>query len=1014
MVTSWTRLGSQYCPTTQHQAHQSYLGEGTLALIASRKAWRLHLRDCKAQADSRLATWAFASWRAGPQSEPATMHSIWGLLSHVRQARAWIGQAAMMVFRLGKVIRYRTKADRISYLQSLAQQVTLADIKDPRQLFQRVRRAFPQAKASRRSPFQPLPAVLDSTGQLASSTADRLECWRSHFAQQEAGEAVAHEDYASHLRTQRLQSRPSCPAFDIRCVPSLMSVEQTIVGLPIGKAAGYDGITGELLRLHAASSARVLLPVFAKSALSLREPVEYRGGALVPLAKRAAAALSCDKFRSILVSSLPGKIYHRQMRTLLLPALEQVRGDAQAGAVPGISTEAIAMVARTFRAVMTGRRQAWAMTFFDIRAAYYRVLRQMLCHVGDSDRALQKLMHDIGVPSHALVELMDHLTRLDALASAGVSAHLQGIIGDLLQGTWFRMDFGTVLTVTHRGVRPGDCLADVLFAFTFSAYLAATDRALHEAGLATDMPTSQEPALWSDLTVPDTLSCGSWADDFVQLTVQACRLTLTDRVIRIVQLFVEQAESLGIQLTFAVDKTASLLACTQGQNPPVSQDKEGLYLPVRSSLSGSCHRLPVIDAYKHLGGIATVSGTPVPEIWYRHSLAMSMVRPLRTKLFAAVGIPFETRRHLLRSLAMSRYAFGSAALQVHAGIHRRLWYKNYVALWRSLWKRGKEEHYTHSYRVLHQTGAPSPPLALALSRAVLLGQVATAGPSTLLHLLTVHWHECPNESWLGQVARDIAHVAQYCQAARTLLDTGAPLRFLVDALQEDHTWWVRQVKKACTVFQSDLQKWLEQAATPAQATHAHDLEVAPSPVPLDFACPWCSASFRLRKHLGAHMARTHRIYSPVRHLAHGDTCVGCLKVFHTVARHQAHLKHSDVCLRRTCQLVPWLNIDQVREGECSATKLSRRVKAGTWTAYTATLPVLQAAGPHPIPASERLDLLDDEATLGLISRLFFPAASVLACVDAYISSRSKEGPRSGTANFWNARPAHSFHSNLCA
>ena len=947
VVKSWTRIGSQHCPSTQHRAHQSYLNDGTLALIASRKAWRLHLRACKAQADSRLAAWALAGWRAGLQPASVAMHSLGCYLFQARQVRAWMGQAAMMVFRLGKVIRYRTKADRVSYLQNLAQQVTLADLKDPRQLFQRVRRAFPQAKASRRSSFQPLPAVLDSTGQLANSTTDRLECWRSHFSRQEAGEAVAHADYAGHLRTQRLRNSPPGPVFDIRCVPSLMSVEQTVVGLPTGKAAGYDGITGELLRLHGASSARVLMPIFAKSALSLQEPVEYRGGALVPLAKRAAAALSCDKFRSILVSSLPGKVYHRQLRTLLLPALEQVRGDAQAGAVPGISTEAISMVARTFRAVMTGRRQAWAMTFFDIRAAYYRVLRQMLCHVGDSDWALQKLMHDMGVPSHAMVELMDHLTRLDTLASAGVSPHLQGIIGDLLQGTWFRMDFGTVLTVTHRGVRPGDCLADVLFAFTFSAYLAATDRALQDAGLATDMPTSHEPALWSDLSVPDTLSCGSWADDFVQLTMQACRLTLTDRVIRIVTLFVEQAESLGIQLTFAVDKTASLLACTQGQNPPVSRDEDGFYLPIRSSLSGSCHRLPVIDAYKHLGGIATVSGTPVPEIWYRHSLAMSMVRPLRTKLFAAVGIPFETRRHLLRSLAMSRYAFGSAALQVHAGIHRRLWYKNYVALWRSLWKRSKEEHYTHSYRVLGQTGAPSPPLALALSRAVLLKQVTKAGPSTLLHLLTVHWQECPKESWLGQVAGDVAHVAQYCQAARTLLDTGAPIRFLVDALQEDPIWWVQQVKKACTVFQSDLQKWLQHAVTPTSAMPAKDPDGASSPVPLDFACSWCPARFRLRKHLGAHMARTHRIYSPVRHLAHGDTCVGCLKVFHTVARHQAHLKHSDVCLRRTCRLVPWLNIDQVREGEGSATKLARRVKAGTWTAYAATLPVLQAAGPSP-------------------------------------------------------------------
>ena len=95
---------------------------------------------------------------------------------------------------------------------------------------------------------------------------------------------------------------------------------------------------GELLRVHVPASARILVPLFAKASLGLYEPIEWRGGAPVPLAKRAAAALSCDRFRSILISSLPGKVYHRQLRTLLMPALQKVRGDTQAGAVPGIST----------------------------------------------------------------------------------------------------------------------------------------------------------------------------------------------------------------------------------------------------------------------------------------------------------------------------------------------------------------------------------------------------------------------------------------------------------------------------------------------------------------------------------------------------------------------------------------------------------------------------------------------------------------------------------------------------
>ena len=631
-----------------------------------------------------------------------------------------------------------------------------------------------------------------------------MECWRAHFAAQESGDRIEAQDYVQALRDQKACGRGAGTVFDIACVPTLGSVEQTLVQLPLGKASGYDGITGELLRVHVPSSARLLVPIFTKAALGLYEPLEFRGGALVPLAKRAATLLSCDRFRSVLVSSLPGKIYHRQLRTLLLPSLQSVRGDAQAGAVPGISTEAIAMVARTFRSVAAARGQAWALTFFDVRAAYYRVLRQVLLDVRDTEAALRKLLYDLGVPGEALSELFQRLSSIGALSSTGAPEHLQRILSDALQGTWFRMDFGYALTLTHRGVRPGDSLADVLFAFTFSAYLASAERALEKAGVSTEMPQCSQQPLWPEHEVPESLACGSWADDFVQMTQQACNCTLSGRVVKIVTVFVEQAESVGIQLTFAVDKTASMLSHVGGQNPPVQSDDDGNFLMIHSSVSGRSFRLPVIEAYRHLGGIATVSGTPVPEIGYRHSLAMMSVRPLKAKLSSAYGIPQRIRSNLLRSLAISRYSFGSAALPLQAASHKRLWCKHYVAMWRCLWRRGKNEPYRHSYSVLGLAGAPPPPLALAMARAVLLRQITMTGPATLLQLLTVHWYVHPKSSWLGLLHDDVVHLAQYVPAARTLQAMSDPVAHLIEAVRDDPRWWVRQVKAACRQAQKDL------------------------------------------------------------------------------------------------------------------------------------------------------------------------------------------------------------------
>ncbi|CAE7453752.1 unnamed protein product [Symbiodinium sp. CCMP2592] len=1001
---AWGTLGAALCPPAPARACQTYLSVGTLQLVAWRRDWRRHLRAVRDRCADRRRALCFVVWQLSCSRVHLLPSQSDGLLQWSRQYLPWLGRAAMMVFRTSKLLRRASKSDRVVYLDGLVRAVSLADLKDPKQLFRRVRAAFPQARASRRPSFVPLPAVLDADGQLATSPEARLECWRRHFAAQEAGELRAPDDYPGLLRDQKAQAPVCAPVFDLACVPTLTAVEQTLAGLPYGKASGYDGMTGELLRLDVPASARVLVPMFAKASMGLYEPVEWRGGALVPLAKRAAAALSCDRFRSILVSSIPGKVYHRQLRTLLMPALESVRGDTQAGAVPGISTESIAMVARGFRDVMVARQRAWALVFFDVRAAYYRVIRQLLAQVGDTETALRRLFHEMGVPPSALGELRDGLERLGALSSAGASDHLCAVLSDAMEGTWFRLDFGSTLTVTHRGVRPGDCLADVLFGFTLSAYLTATERALESAGLSEPMPTSAGPSLWPDAVAPPRLECGSWADDFVRMTSQLCRRTLSMRVTKVVSVFVAQAEALGIELTFAADKTAAVMSDVEEQSPPVLSDQDGRFLVVTSSASGVEHRLPIVDAYKHLGGIATVSGTPVPEIGLRHSLALNVVRPLRARLFSEVGIPFDTRRHLLKSLAMSRYTFGSAALSLLSGIHKRLWAKHYVALWRSLWRRRKGESFRHCYAVLGPARAPPPPLALALARAVLLRQITSRGPSTLLHLLTVHWHESPRKAWLSQVHGDIVHVAQYGRAAETLLGTRVPVASLLEAIYDDPGWWVRQVKAACRQAQEDLDAWNSHVCHVSERASPGELGPAGTPE-VPYTCLWCGAAFRLRKHLCVHLARTHRVFSPARHLAHGSTCVSCLKCFRTVARHQQHLRTTSSCMLRTCLLVPCLTVEEMHLEEGSVTKQARGLRAGVWTSYQAALPSIQAHGPHALPASERLDLLGEDADLGLMSRLFYPDPHFLSWVELFLDSRSTEGPRSGTSSFWDRRPA---------
>ena len=1021
--TEWARWGRTLCRPEERKPRQSYLTAATLQLVAWRKAWRSQLHVWKQWHRSRTLAICLLLWRSEVHPVAFGPSGISGLCAWADQFLLCIAQAALLIYRVGRHIKSSAKGDRAAYLAKLAHEVTLSDLKDPKLLYQRVRRAFPASRTGKRSQFCPLPAVYNSDGDLAHSMTERQECWRQHFAAQEAGDLIEASDYSIELRRQRNTSTGRESVFDIRCVPTLADVEQTILGLQPGKATGSDGISAELLRVHAPTSARLLAGIYVKSALTIYEPVEFRGGSLIPLAKRAAAAFSMDKFRSILVSSLPGKVLHRQYRTALISPLQQVRGDLQAGALPGISTEAIIMAARTFRDIMAHRRHAWSLTFFDVRAAYYRVLRQILVKTGDQEWALRKLLHELGVPPQALQELAQKMDGIGILADAGVPEHLCHLLADAMQGTWFRIDCGTALTLTRRGVRPGDCLADVLFSFTFSAYLASTGEALRRAGVCTEMPQVDARSPWRTSSVDMDLSCASWADDFVHLAAQTCLKTIATRVVRVVEIFTGQADSIGMQLTFATDKTATMLSHLPMQDGPVQEDTDGKFLIIESPVTGACHRLPVVSAYRHLGGIATVSGTPAPEIGFRHSLAWKVVRPLRSRLFSAYGIPFSTRCLLLRSLVMSRYMFGSAALPLHAAVHRRLWAKHFVALWRVLWRRQPGEHSRHSYAVLGAARAPTPPLALALARAVLFRQMLASGPSSLLHLLFVHWIESPRHAWLGMLLEDIQHVAQYIPEVRVVVNSRDWLATLVHRLYDSPNWWVARVKAAVRCAVADMQPW---CAPPQAPTMLADTSCAPSgrlqgrdglavPAPvtdLPFPCHWCNARFRLRKHLFVHLARTHQVFAPARHLAHGDTCVSCMRCFHSVPRLQQHLKRTDYCMLRTCQLVPCLSVEEVKLAEASVSQAAKQLRKGNWGAYVAALPAAQASGPRQLTSRERLELSDEDLDLGLISRMFFPDPVFQAWVTEFVAERSVEGPRDSSLSFWDVRPSsQKFHQN---
>ena len=982
-----------------------YVPDSALDIIDYRRALQAYLRQERHERNRRCLMIFFAAF---------LLHASGGTFQELSRGRAdeWLAAMdysealALALYRwYGHRLREVIASGKRAYLKSLITEATGCSLRQPKELYAAIRRAFPTAKSSRRNALAPLPMLLGHDGEPVRTTEERDACWRAHFSDQEAGHPVTPSEYVRELGQQR---RLPQGVFSLEVVPTLKQIEQVVLRLSNGKAAGADQVTAELLKLSAVDTARRLLPVIMKSVFALREPVSWRGGDLILLAKKAGQVLSCDGYRSVLIASVAGKAFHRCVRAQLLPLLRASQPDLMAGAVEGLGIESPVLAIRSFQLWQHGLRRPWAVIFVDLQSAYYRVLRQLVVQHTGTEAALLSLLGKLSLPPQALQELRAKLDALAELPRLQASPHLQAVISDLLSGTWFRLDGRALLTITARGSRPGDPLADALFALTLSAYLRSVSEQLNAADLLPELGSPVATPPWLDPIQNLDIGAPAWADDYALPQTGDTAERLLQRVVATTEILVTHARSLGMVVKFGLEKTAVLVtsAIVRSQYPAIHSDTEfPHFLWVKDGIDGSRSKLPVVEAYKHLGGIATSNCSPLPDLYHRYARASGIAQPLRRKLFSSHSFDISVRRSLLRALTISKYIHTSAALVLNAAVHQRIWDRQLLALWRHLCRRESAEKQDHPFRVLHLAKAVSPPLAIARTRASFLSKLFRRGPQTLLRFLYAHWISHPASSWLRQFQQDIDYVRQFCPELPHFLPVGKEVECLLEAMAEDPMWWLRQISKAERLFRKDLAQWIAHPPT------------SPAPIPKPdalFQCWECGASFPLRKHLHVHLAKAHRLYSPARHYTLSPACISCLKWYGTIRQSQQHLKSSPRCLERAVMVVPPLQYAQILELEAPETADLHRLQRGSWKGFSARPPPAKAPlsfGPRLPTAEERLQgLSEEDVTLADLASLFRPLPDNVNWISGHLSNSSKEGPRQHTRRFWQCRPVSS-HPN---
>ena len=394
-----------------------------------------------------------------------------------------------------------------------------------------------------------------SDGVLTNTFQERQQVWMDQFSAIEAGQQITRFDLRE-LAKQTTQHPVDLP--EPESFPTTWDIQRSLRRMKRGRAPGPNGIPPALLKAGGETFARQFITLLMKCAAHSHEPLSWKGGKLHPLHKGKLHPAIPEGYRSIFVSDFTAKLYHTTLRKPLEDVWQTGLHSLQLGGRKGQGTDMAHHLLQTFWHWVTRQRKPAAIVFFDVRAAFYSVIRETLFPSNGDLTVLCQTLHDIGVPSP---EQYDTLASVNTdFALEGLSPHMLAILRDVMTDTHFLIDGLEDVCRTRRGTRPGDPIGDILYNLVMSLLLRdakrsiATSSSLEWYGfpsICTDFTTSAVPPAQGVFDV-------SFVDDCAFGIHGSTNQDVADGIQHVVTAMVRAAARRGLHINFEEGKTEAL------------------------------------------------------------------------------------------------------------------------------------------------------------------------------------------------------------------------------------------------------------------------------------------------------------------------------------------------------------------------------------------------------------------------------------------------------------------------
>ena len=226
----------------------------------------------------------------------------------------------------------------------------------------------------------------------------------------------------------------------------------------------------------------------------------------------------------------------------------------------GLGTDFACLLARATQARAKRSQHKFALFFVDLQSAYYRAVRELLLPLERED-ADEEAILDLQVPPWA-VDTLRLLLRTPCALEDMDDKHLLRILCDVHTDTCFAVDFAGDIARSRRGSRPGNPMADLIFALVLAPVLHATDAELAGEGLKPRPVASARKWL---LTPEEELEDGmasdtTYADDMAFMIEAAPARDFLDAVRTLVDLVHKGLVSRGLLPHYGAGKSGVLIS----------------------------------------------------------------------------------------------------------------------------------------------------------------------------------------------------------------------------------------------------------------------------------------------------------------------------------------------------------------------------------------------------------------------------------------------------------------------